>query len=751
MASVDPYSPCPCGSGQKFKWCCHKVEAYADRAMRLFETGQIDSALAALDEGLRKEPGNAWLTTRKALILARKGELKPATELLRNLLAKNPGHVGASGLLIRLTIETEGLEPAIALFQQTLAQCSDADRAGLALSARLIGTVLAEGGDPPAAREFLILSAQLSGDLEDPAIHSLMRSIDAAANVSPWLRNPYEPAEAPEGLSADDADRFAAALEYVGSGRWSSAAAAFEMLAADGIAVAERNLGLCRLWLLDDHAAVDALRRYIRQVGETTEAVDLEALSQNLEPSRPEDLVDQVRLIWNLRDRDGLLRTFQGRSEVAAAGAEPLDPRNPESPEVDVFLLLDRPAPTDAPKSLADVPEVVGRVLVGRETVLLETYDDGRVDDLRNRLFDLADPAIPRAHPKTKVVGKADRTALALSTEWHLPESTDPETAKRIRAEARARIVNDVWPKTPQRYLKGRTPLQAAAAGDAKLALRAAVLQLEFGHGFWRDAIDFDGLRAKLNIAPEPTIDPDSVDIDATHIGRLERVPASRLDDDRLLRLYDRARQFLLPLALENAVLALMERPEALAKIPSGHYSVYADMANLAVSRQDLAGGLEWAAKGRQADPEGRTANAARWDMLEIRLRARGNAAPEEWVRDLAVVLERYRDDRAANELLMSGLVEMGLVRLYPHPEDPDKIVFDSRMLQAVMAQYGPRVMTAGGDLGVAAAKGAIWTPESGKPAGGSTTAGGIWTPGSTAAPAAPAGGDKPRLIIPGR
>ena len=67
MAGVDPYSPCPCGSGQKFKWCCHKVEAYAERAQRLFESGQVEAAIEALDEGLRKEPGNAWLLTRKAL------------------------------------------------------------------------------------------------------------------------------------------------------------------------------------------------------------------------------------------------------------------------------------------------------------------------------------------------------------------------------------------------------------------------------------------------------------------------------------------------------------------------------------------------------------------------------------------------------------------------------------------------------------------------------------------------------------
>ncbi len=72
MAGVEPYSPCPCGSGQKFKWCCHKVESFADKAQRLFEGGQTDAAIKVLDEGLRKEPGNPWLLTRKAIMQIRR-------------------------------------------------------------------------------------------------------------------------------------------------------------------------------------------------------------------------------------------------------------------------------------------------------------------------------------------------------------------------------------------------------------------------------------------------------------------------------------------------------------------------------------------------------------------------------------------------------------------------------------------------------------------------------------------------------
>src|SRR4051794_28739358 len=125
MASVDPYSPCPCGSGQKFKWCCQKVEGVADRAQRLFENGQIDAAIEALDDGLRKAPSNAWLLTRKAISLPNQERIGPAKETTRQALEAQPKHAGALMLMTRLALETEGAAAGAERFQQALAALAD--------------------------------------------------------------------------------------------------------------------------------------------------------------------------------------------------------------------------------------------------------------------------------------------------------------------------------------------------------------------------------------------------------------------------------------------------------------------------------------------------------------------------------------------------------------------------------------------------------------------------------------------------
>src|SRR5262245_13183335 len=120
MSAPDAYAPCPCGSGQKFKWCCQKVEAYAERAEKLLERGQLDSALAAIEEGLRKALDSAWLLTRKAAILLRQGKADLAGEQLEKVLAATPSHPGALGLYVRVVLENEGPDAGAAQLQQAL-------------------------------------------------------------------------------------------------------------------------------------------------------------------------------------------------------------------------------------------------------------------------------------------------------------------------------------------------------------------------------------------------------------------------------------------------------------------------------------------------------------------------------------------------------------------------------------------------------------------------------------------------------
>ncbi|MDB5352288.1 MAG: motif-containing protein [Planctomycetota bacterium] len=748
MAALESYSPCPCGSGQKYKWCCQKAEPFVERSVRLQETGGVEASRAALDEGLAKLPGNPWLTIRKAILLAREGHTKESGEILRGLIAKNPGHIGAHNFLIRVVIETEGADAGAAQLQQALSSVPAEGRAALSITAQLVGIMLAEEGHVPSALAHLRLAQKLEPQDEERSIAQSLRSIEANGSLSAWMRNPYELSPVPTGIAPEKAEAFAKALGWAENGSWASAASAFETLSADHVPEADRNLGLCRLWLADDASAVAALRRSIATLGDSTEAVDLEALCQIIAPVQGKDLVGHVQLTWSIRDRNGLLKNLRGDSTVDDEGRGPIDPEDPDSPEVDVFALLDRPKLQGGTESLSpgDFPRVEARVTIDDKTAALDLVDDGRLERIRDRFMDVAGSSIPPAHPRTKSLGPVPRMSVALQSEMWMPEGISREEGARLTQAEHSRIIRDVWPDTPMPYLGGRTPRRAARDGNAQVALRAAMCQFETGQEFWRGGVDYAAFRAELGVEPEPAIEPETVEIERLHLSRLHRVPADRLDDTKLVRLYLRARHFVLPLAMERSASELTQRPAIFERGEMDRVAPYADLSSLAMNRLAKDEAFDWLRRGREADASSR--NAVRWDFLEIRLRSRSEK-PEEWVPQLAVVLDRTRDDREAATLVLTNLVEMGLIRTSPNPDEPGQVLLDTRPLQAVLAQFGPKITTASGRLGVSATQGGIWTP-GGSTGGGGAAQGGIWTPGSGSAQPS-GGGDKPKLILPGR
>src|SRR5208337_2156700 len=151
MALADPYSPCPCGSDKKFKWCCQKVEAYAERGQRLEDNGQHDAALAACDEGLAKVPHNPWLLLRKSVLLIDLHRLDEAKRCLATVLQYQPDHLGAAVLLCRLVQATEGPIAAVAELQRVLLHARPDARRQLFEITAIVAIELAKASYFPAA------------------------------------------------------------------------------------------------------------------------------------------------------------------------------------------------------------------------------------------------------------------------------------------------------------------------------------------------------------------------------------------------------------------------------------------------------------------------------------------------------------------------------------------------------------------------------------------------------------------------
>ena len=740
MASVDPYMPCPCGSGQKYKWCCQKVESYAERAQRMVENGQFEASLKPLEEGLARFSDNAWLLTRKALVEAHLKRFDDAKASLQHLLQMNPGHIGGTILMTRLLLENEGAEAAVAQFQQGLSAIPAGRRAELAPLAQFLGTSLHRGGFPIASLKHLELAERWIGDRDRE--RTIARSIASQridTQTSVWEKNPYRLRPVPEGVADAFRESFERALGWAAEGLWSSAASAFELLSAGSAAgaIADHNRGLCCLWIADQDSAIAALRRFVARTRPTPDAVDLEALCQLLEGGRRGPTVEFVHLSWPIRDRAALLKALEASPYCERGQDRPFHRDDPESPATDRFFLLDRKRIEARPGlSRRDIPISEGEVIVGNETVVLETYDDNRLDRLTDRFTAAAGTSIPPAHPRTKTIERVPRFVLAMTWQWTLPKGLSDEDYDRLEREQRAHVLTEVWPETPNPALGGRTPTQAARAGDSETALRAAIRLLESSEAP-DELLDWGKLRERLGVPPEPPVDPRTVDLDRLHLSRWSLIPTAELDDKRLVDLYHRAGEWGLHEVRVAAARVIVERPSVAASSGIDALDLYGALALDAARKEDRDGANDWIRRGRQAETSRPTQRKLEWELIEFQASTMLDG-PEVWVPAVVGLLDRYQANQDATAAVLYRLMRLGLVRPVVDPKRPGEVMLDMGILDRLIAQYGPRVATAPGDRG-----GGIWTPEAAR--GGSA----IWTPGSEAA--APAAGQERKLIIPGQ
>ena len=96
--AVEPYAPCPCGSGKKLKFCCADLAADIERIEKLASGDQPHAALQHVEKLLAKEPDRASLLDMKAMLELSLHEFEAAERTLQHFLAKHPQNPSAHAL-----------------------------------------------------------------------------------------------------------------------------------------------------------------------------------------------------------------------------------------------------------------------------------------------------------------------------------------------------------------------------------------------------------------------------------------------------------------------------------------------------------------------------------------------------------------------------------------------------------------------------------------------------------------------------
>lgn len=717
MTSIDPYSLCPGGTGKKVKFCCADLVNELGQIQTMLEGGQRQACLDHIESLEKKHPDRACLVTTRALLESALGQETKAGTTLEGFLAKNPTNSVALAELALVYAAQRGAVAGIEPLQRALEQETDGISGRVVMSIGRLGEMLLMDGQVLSARGHFLLAYVLYP--QDEATLQLLARFFAAPTIPLLLKNEQVLDHAPAGESWQA--EFDAAVDGARLGRWWKAADVLKRVSSQAadVPVVWKNLAVLRSWLGDLSGTVAALRKYETLDVPYDDALEAEALAQLLDPAAPSDVVDELRVTFDVADLDPILESLAGDKRVATFAWQSLgiDFGDQPPPRAGYFL-LDRPLPaTGVGIDKGDIPRILGRLLLfGRQTDRAARIEAivrrTELDNLRNALADLlGDKIAPSGEPEK--IDEIPTAEAALSWSWRLPDDVPPAHVRTLIEEQRRDAILNVWADTPLAILDGKSP--RAAAADPTLKLRAAAAVLLVEQSFVQPTTEavFGELRAQLGLPALGPIEPKQNDPIGVPYTRMHRLDVAKLTDEDLVRQFNRALQVGARQAIRKLGLAIVDRSGLKGKIDLA--AVYGHLADLEGDSDEALRFIDLARKAAEEQKQ----SSAMWDLDEMELRLRRGEA-QEFARLLDHVQTQHIREPGVAQAVMQLLYQAGIIGPDGRPR----------------AMPGGATVSAGGiTAGVApdaAEGGKLWTPgspETPAPAGGQTKSG-LWVPG---------------------
>ncbi|MEN1678065.1 MAG: hypothetical protein AAGJ46_00620 [Planctomycetota bacterium] len=718
--AVDPYAFCPCGSGNKLKFCCSDLAADIDKIQTMIEGDQPRAALRHVDQTLAKSPKRESLLDLKVRIELMLDDVEAAATTVAEFLEVGPENPTAHAQNAVVQAASRGGRAAVTPLQQALALVEkEMPRQVLQAIGAVAQTLLAEG-NVLAAQAHLWLYQGVAGP-ESGALELLYR-LNRMDDMPLPFREQWYMRPAAEGHPGEtDHHR---AQWYASSGRWLPAAQALDSLCSlypDEPSFAY-NRGLVYGWLGDLPRLVAGMHQFAASPGvPREEAVEAEAMALLIDPTLQDPPIDVVRVDYPIADEGAMLAALGADDRVFEV---PVDPEQAAAedgpPPRKMFALLDKPLPeTGADITRDRVPNVLGMLTYyGRQTDRHErlsfTLDKGDGYESALALLGEVTGGSLQDTDGEERLGASNVAEQVLSWRWHFPPDTPPALRRELLSEQRREAILTKWPETPRHALGDKSPREAAkdTAGDPalKLRLEALVLLLEQGRKNHKYGETFAELRRELGLEELGPIDASTVDVLMTPLGRLTRIDLSAVSDDDLEKLYRKASLAAADAAVAHTAREALRRPSLAERIP---YREAYD--RLLMLEDDNHKALELVEEARQmADARGES-NAA-WDLMELELHVLENEPDKAHA-----LLEHLRDEHGKEpgvaEQIYQLMYALGAFRegeeLQPGAAMPGTPLPGAEPASSLTAE--PEPATTSG----------IWTPDSETGGGGKK----LWTP----------------------
>ena len=696
--AINPYSPCPCGSGKKLKFCCGDLAAEIEKIYQMIQGDQPRGALKHVDQLLAKNPEQGVLLDLKASIELSLHEFDAAAETVNKFLQAHPDSASAFAQQAILASVSENGSAGIDPLQEALELLQKDMPLRVLEAIGAVGQALLVEGKLIAARGHLLLYAGIAPEDDNRGLELLMR-MNLQGGLPLLLREYLSLSECPAEVPWQDP--YAEALKLSAQGKWRKAAgiliAAIKKFGMEPEMV--YSLALLQGWLGNTDAFVAGLHKYALMDVPLDSAVEAEALAQLIDTDLDEPSIETVRLTFAIDD-EGALESILAQDKRLEDYQ--IDPNSQEEDETQrprsAHILLDREfAATGVDIGANEIPHVEGFLSVygkrtDREARLVVTADRGpSMSDVQQSvesvfagtIGDLLDTEVVRERPLSED---------ALSWRWRMPDDTPLEHRRRLVAQQRREAILDRWPKVSRGPFGGKSLEEAAKDESLRIPLLSSVLILEQSTSDPEELGLFEELRAQYDIPHAQEIDPKSIDLQTVPLVRVPRLKLSEVDTDELLNLQERAVLIGANLATLLISLELVERenlPEDVDLSPA-----YRRLIRLIPDPQKA---FSWIERAR-AWSKSREESESTWALLELETAIQTGEGSRVQIA-LNELRDRHMEEPGVAEETYRLLYAAGLI-------DPNQMA----------SQPAPGVAEPIGAATASAESQAIWTPGADSP-----------------------------------
>ena len=716
--AADTYDYCPCGSGNKIKFCCGKdISKDIENLTNAMQGEQYIAAIKSIEQLLDEHGPLPCLYALRGIAFITTGQFEAARENIEQFLKIAPENATAwAGRA--LTSEDEP-HKVMEYAQKCLEYATDEMIPQLVVPA-LQGLVdkLFSVGNAFAGFSHLTLVAAIARNSQQATMKMLqfMQNPDYPLLLKQRLPIPTAPEDAPWNEAYDNAQVLAR------RGAWMAALDIMEDLLEDapGETVLLNSIAILNTYLgLEE--GIQAWRDYAAAIDAGSDAaIEAEAYAQMLNNQSNPDVQAIQKLTYTIDNLDLIQELLVANSQarmVPDPGFGNDDPNNP--PPRSLFVLTDKAQlETGVDVTMEQIPIAVATLyLFGKQTdrdarlELVLANLDGQ-DAATSVLQTICGDELGKLED-TSDITEVPVLADALSWNPVFPEDTPQELMQQLSLTQRENSFRDIFPTLQLQAFNGRTAEELALDFNHRTKVQATLLIIETNLQCRDYQTDLNFVREKLGLVPLEPIDPTDVELSQITDVQLGRYDVTKMSTDQLAHSYQRC----LVISFRKAIVAIAE--EIIARDDKPQHLNLADVyGSLLETRSTNEERIELIEKAKQAALDANQSPAI-WILREIPLRIMSGDSQK--ASDLMQTVEaNHIEEPGIREHFYQLLMQLGIIN--------------------------PDGSPAGGPA--APAQPGIIDPSASAP-----QAGGVWTPGNQEPQASDkpstSGDDKPGLWIP--